>query len=138
MSVEFFQHWMAWLPGLAALIICLVLLSRMNLQLRRLRQQCALQETAILSLRGALSALCSDEMGVDQRQTLVERKLKQLSEQQQQLLMRDPESGPYMQAIRLAQKGASKEEIMSTCGLTRGEVELIASLHGGDSPRRAT
>ena len=36
----------------------------------------------------------------------------------------------YAIARRLARKGASAEELMNDCGLTRGEAELIHNLHG--------
>ena len=36
----------------------------------------------------------------------------------------------YQVAIRLARSGASREELMSGCGLSRGEAELLHRLHG--------
>jgi hypothetical protein len=39
-------------------------------------------------------------------------------------------SGGYQVAMRLARTGASREELMSSCGLTQQEAELIARLHG--------
>ncbi len=35
----------------------------------------------------------------------------------------------YQIAIRLAKGGASREELMSGCGLSRGEAELVQRLH---------
>lgn len=99
-------------------------------RVRRLSRRVMIQETALLSLRGALSAVCSSEMATDQRQAEVERRLRQLAEQQEQLLLRDPEQGPYQHAMRLATQGAGREELMKTCGLTRGEADLLLALHG--------
>ena len=48
-----------------------------------------------------------------------------------------PSSSPapgYQIAIRLARGGASREELMSGCGLTLAEAELVGRLHG---PRAA-
>ncbi|HET9107186.1 MAG TPA: DUF2802 domain-containing protein [Steroidobacteraceae bacterium] len=48
-----------------------------------------------------------------------------------------PSSAPspgYQIAIRLARGGASREELMSGCGLTLAEAELVRRLHG---PRTA-
>jgi Protein of unknown function (DUF2802) len=39
----------------------------------------------------------------------------------------------YQVAIRLARSGASREELMSGCGLSRGEAELVHRLHGHNS-----
>jgi hypothetical protein len=42
---------------------------------------------------------------------------------------RDPASPAYEMASKLARKGASIEELMDTCGLSRGEVDLITMLN---------
>jgi len=39
----------------------------------------------------------------------------------------------YQVAISLARSGASREELMSGCGLSRGEAELVHRLHGHTS-----
>ncbi len=97
---------------------------------RRLQRRQVIQESALMSLKGALSAVCSDELAVDQRQAEIERRMRQLAEQQEQLLSRDAEQGPYRHAVRLAAQGASREEIMKNCGVSRGEADLLLSLHG--------
>jgi hypothetical protein len=45
------------------------------------------------------------------------------------LVRRDPASPAYEMASKLARKGASTEELMDTCGLSRGEVDLITMLN---------
>lgn len=40
----------------------------------------------------------------------------------------------YQIAIRLARGGASSEELVSGCGLTRAEAELVRRLHGPSRP----
>jgi hypothetical protein len=100
------------------------------LEVWRLKRRQMIQETVLLSLKGALSAVCSDESAVDQRQAELERRLRQLAEQQEQMLSRDPDQGPYRHAVRLAAQGASREEIMKACGVSRGEADLLRSLHG--------
>jgi hypothetical protein len=39
-------------------------------------------------------------------------------------------AGGYQFAIRLARSGASSEDLMSNCGLSLGEAELVRRLHG--------
>lgn len=39
----------------------------------------------------------------------------------------------YRMAIRLAKSGASREELVSGCGLSHGEAELVQRVHGPDS-----
>ncbi len=100
------------------------------MEVRRLQRRLTIQETALLSLKGAVSAVCSDELEVDQRQAELERRMRQMAEQQEQLLSRDPDQGPYRHAVRLATQGASREQIMQACGVSRGEAELLRVLHG--------
>jgi alkylation response protein AidB-like acyl-CoA dehydrogenase len=46
---------------------------------------------------------------------------------------RSPSPG-YQIAIRLARGGASSEELMTGCGLTLAEAELVKRLHGPHAP----
>jgi hypothetical protein len=46
-------------------------------------------------------------------------------------------SANYQMAIRLARGGASREELMSGCGLSLAEAELVQRLHGSSSTSRA-
>lgn len=98
-------------------------------RVKALQQRLMNQEVALLSLRGALSALCSSEMQADQRQADMAQRLRVLAGQQEQMLLRDPDQGPYQHAIRLAVRGASREQLMETCGLTRGEADLLLFLN---------
>lgn len=44
-----------------------------------------------------------------------------------------PGAGPrgYEVAVRLAKNGASRDELMSSCGISRHEADLLLRLHGG-------
>jgi len=42
-------------------------------------------------------------------------------------------AGGYQIAIRLARSGASREELMTSCGLSLGEADLVRRLHGAAS-----
>ncbi|MDR3412151.1 MAG: DUF2802 domain-containing protein [Formivibrio sp.] len=41
---------------------------------------------------------------------------------------------PYSQAIRLAQQGADAEKVSATCGISRGEADLIVALYRSGTP----
>lgn len=43
----------------------------------------------------------------------------------------------YNVAIRLARSGASRQELMSTCGVTQQEADLVLRLHATDPARSA-
>jgi hypothetical protein len=67
--------------------------------------------------------------GVGERLQEVEQQLRLLAERQDQLDLRRPMAQPYRLAIKLAQSGAGIDEIVRTCGINRGEAELVAMLH---------
>jgi hypothetical protein len=46
----------------------------------------------------------------------------------QPVVRREPVSPAYEMASKLARRGAPREEIMETCGLSRGEADLIGML----------
>ncbi|WP_449434223.1 DUF2802 domain-containing protein [Pseudomonas putida] len=52
-----------------------------------------------------------------------------LPEKVQQLEQRDPHSVTFSQAAKLVGMGASVAELTESCGLTRGEAELMSKLH---------
>lgn len=61
----------------------------------------------------------------------------QLGERLERPAAAAPSSAPspgYQIAIRLARGGASREELMSSCGLTLAEAELVKRLHGSHAP----
>ena len=60
----------------------------------------------------------------------IEERVALLSRQQEQLMLRDAETGPYFQAIRYAEKGADIDALVEQTGVTRAEAELIHALHG--------
>jgi Protein of unknown function (DUF2802) len=43
----------------------------------------------------------------------------------------------YQIAVRLARTGASRDELITSCGLSRQEAELVQRLHAPARPRRA-
>ncbi|EZQ14060.1 chemotaxis protein [Halopseudomonas bauzanensis] len=57
-------------------------------------------------------------------------KLSQLENKQQRLEQQDMHTMPYNQASRLVGMGASLDDLMQSCGLTRSEAELMLKLHG--------
>lgn len=78
--------------------------------------------------RGAAEAR-DEASSAQQRARELAEQITLLARQQEQMLLRDPEGGPYMQAVRAAGSGASVDVLMSTYGLSRSEAELVVTLH---------
>ena len=99
---------------------------------RMLREQQQTLETVQKDMR----ALCHAAVQVGGRVNRLEQAVKQLQQRQQELGQRqdklvhpEPEARSFEQATKLAQKGASVEELMDICDLSRGEAELIKMMH---------
>jgi hypothetical protein len=84
----------------------------------------------VLTMKGAVSALCQEEIDADRKHAEIEQRLRGIRTRQDELELRDQGDKSYAQAIKLIHRGANVEDIIAACGLNRGEAELIASLHG--------
>lgn len=91
----------------------------------------------IRSLNSDISALCSGATGLGNHLNDIEHQLRRLFERQDQIELRDPAEREYHNAVRLIQDGAGIDKLIATCGLTRGEAELLVRLHsaGRKEPR---
>lgn len=117
---------------LAALVIALALGQIYQLvALRRLRRQLHSRDDQTTRTRDDFAALCKASVGAGDHLVRLEQQVRRLTERQDQIEMRNVGDRPYTQAIQMVQSGADVSELISRCGLTRGEAELIAMLHGG-------
>ncbi len=105
---------------------------------RRLRRgQAALVERhagameRIQQLEQELSALCSASVGAGEHVLRLEQQMQRIIERQNGLEMRSVGDRPYNQASQLVNKGADIDELVDTCGLTRGEAELLIMMQRG-------
>lgn len=132
------------LPGLpivgtSLILLCLALAVAHALSLRALRRRTALElahrDARIDELARELEALlaCSRGLGATvQRQA---RELRAMAQRQEQLAAREPGDTQYRHAAALTERGASLDEIVAECGLSRGEAELLARMKSLRSDR---
>ncbi len=85
----------------------------------------------IHSLEQELGALCSASMGAGEHVVKLEQQVQRITERQDQLELRTTGERPYDQASQLVNKGADIEDLMDSCGLTRGEAELLVMMQRG-------
>ena len=78
-----------------------------------------------------LGALCSAAAGAGDHLVKLEQKVKRIIERQNLLELRASGDRPYTQASQLVHSGADIEELVDTCGLTRGEAELLVMMQRG-------
>lgn len=85
----------------------------------------------IQQLEQELGALCSASVGAGEHVVKLEQQVQRIVERQNQLEMRAATDRPYSQASQLVDKGADIDELIDTCGLTRGEAELLVMMRRG-------
>lgn len=78
-----------------------------------------------------LAALCSASVGAGDHVVKLEQQVKRIIERQDTLELRASSDRPYAQASQLVHKGADIDELVDTCGLTRGEAELLVMMQRG-------
>lgn len=111
-----------------ALVSALMMLGQ---RLTAMRKQVRDLQADVLTMKGAISALCEEEIDADRKRGAIEQRLNGIRTRQDELELRDQGDKSYAQAIKLIHRGANVDDIIAACGLNRGEAELIASLHGG-------
>lgn len=130
-----------------SLILVPVIISLLALyQIRAARQQIVELKTQLLenkketqalmqNVRNEAQAMGSGSIGVGQRLKEVEKKLNNTVEKQVELEQKDSGSLPYTYAIRLVEMGASSDDLVDNCSLSRVEADLIALVHSGSRKR---
>ncbi|MBM7456589.1 HAMP domain-containing protein [Oceanisphaera litoralis] len=81
------------------------------------------------SYRKQIEELQAANIGLGNKVSDLHRLQGQLSEQQQELALKDPQGRLYSRATRMVQLGADIDEIMAECEMPRAEAELLISLH---------
>lgn len=76
-----------------------------------------------------ISAINAGAIGLGSRFLRLEKELQALGGRVDELYTRIQTNTPYAQAIHLAQKGASVEEIIDLCGISPSEAELLLMMH---------
>ncbi|VAW81901.1 hypothetical protein MNBD_GAMMA13-2133 [hydrothermal vent metagenome] len=85
----------------------------------------------IQSLEQEIGVLCSASVGAGDHILKLEQQVKRIIERQERMELRTTGDRPYTQANQLVNKGADIEELMDSCGLTRGEAELLVMMQRG-------
>jgi len=129
-----------WLMSSVVIVLGISLFS-LNRQ-KRIQKE---QQTSMQALQRDLRALANAAVGVGSRVLEIERTQRKTpavvssNEQQPKAAINtqpikaveyyNPNSQPYEQAIGMAQSGASTEDIVNLCGLSKSEAELVSMMH---------
>lgn len=100
--------------------------------LHKTRKQSRTRDILARSLQSDLRAMCMGAVGVGKRMLKIEQQLRQQDVRQDQIELRDTGTREYDHAVRLARKNADIDDLISSCGLSRGEAELIKIMQRRD------
>lgn len=136
--IQYFTFFSAieWFMLSVAIVLVMSLFSFKRQRKLQLEQSISMQ-----MLQRDLRALANAAVGVGGRVLEIERQQRkrpaavQLQEHvtpqasTAPLEFYNPNNQPYEQAIRMAQTGATVEDIVNVCGLSKSEAELVSMMH---------
>ena len=117
---------------IAVLLLAVVTIIATTLVFRHIRtinSRLAAAEQLAEQLLTDVRGLCSGAVGAAKRVNRVEGVLRMQKERIERVELHEPGEQSYLQAVRMAKKGAPVEELVETCGLSRGEAEFILMLN---------
>jgi hypothetical protein len=116
---------------LGCILLQVVTVFQLRGEQTEIREQHASACERIHQLEQELAALCNASVGAGEHVLRLEHQMQRIIERQNGLEMRVVGDRPYNQASQLVNKGANIEELVDTCGLTRGEAELLVMMQRG-------
>lgn len=117
------------LLGVLIATLVALLLGQRRLALTQREVQAEL-DGRIAKLGNRLAEYQQSNIRMGEELIALREKLAQLDNKQQRLEQQDMQTMPYNQANRLVSMGASLDDLMQACGLSRSEAELMLKLHG--------
>ncbi len=116
---------------LTLLCVCVLLVALQAVRIINLTARVRQQGSTLAELRQELTALLSCEQGMGRRIKQQQQQVQGIIERQDKLEISDISNTSYKQAMVLLQKGASTDELIGACDLSRGELELLSRLKLG-------
>lgn len=110
--------------------VCLMVAISQVVLMLRVKRDLAQREKLLYELRSEVYALLQCGRGYGDRLKDQQHRLSHISQRQEALELRGSDESGCRAAVNMAQRGASVRELIETCGLSRGEAELVRRLHG--------
>ncbi|MEM6998382.1 MAG: DUF2802 domain-containing protein [Pseudomonadota bacterium] len=123
MNLNYVELLQQFSPMLMMLVSIIVLLSLVNL-----KRKIVNQEKQIRNLHQENDAILTCSRGISDKLHFYQQQFKHIVDRQDKLEVGEAETSAYKQAMALFNRGASTEELLTTCDLSRGELNLISHL----------
>lgn len=115
---------------LVAVITLFVLFINLKKEVFSLRRYSSKLFTRLTSVMKDMQSMSSATYGIGKQVNKINDQVQNIDARQDEYDIRDQGEKPVHQAIALLEKGATIEEVMSNCKLSRGEAELLFRIHG--------
>ena len=116
--------------GVAALVVGAVLQLVLAAMGQRAQRRMCAHLDATQGLHADLAAIRVEAAGLAERLGRVEREITRISESAEKPGRQEIYDHSYAVAARLVREGADAAELVASCGLVRGEAELMMRLYG--------
>jgi len=109
----------------ASILGCSLALYNSRVLAKQKREQVVINQR----LHEEMSSLSNSAIGMGQKVLETERRLAEVLKKQFAILNSQPEHPSYDQASRLIAMGATENDLVSSCGFSHSEAELLLSLN---------
>ena len=106
-------------------IFLLLSLVAMAFMYNHFHQILAQQEEIITAMQTDLNAMCSGAVGIGEHLAKMDDRIQTLAQRQDEHETQEAPERSYKYAIKMLRNGANLDQIISDCGLARGEAELL-------------
>lgn len=110
-------------------MLCACMLAMSVHVLRKVERLQARLDTDMRALRGEITAVGRGAIGLGKRVKLVQERLQDTERRQEDLEYKDVGDIAISHASKLVQMGADTQELVSTCGLSKAEANLLTLMH---------
>ena len=114
---------------ISGLIICLGICGWLGWQFFQLKQSIQTQETSTHRMHQDLHGLILCMRGISQRFEKQQKLIRSVTVRQNDISALSTNDSHYEQAVLLMDKGATVDELIQTCGLSKGEAELMSRIN---------
>ncbi len=115
--------------GIALLLLAGILAQALQ-TLRGMQNTQARIDADIQALRKEVTAVGQGAVGLGKRLQVLQRRQQSTERRQEDLEYKDVGNISISHANKLVQMGAATDELMSTCGLSQAEANLVSLMHG--------
>lgn len=114
-------------PAISAVLVSLMALYILSIK-RSIFKSAQHKAELVDSLSKEVQGVSHGAMGVGRKVLALEKELELLNVRVDEMQKNDPSKVSYSEAARLVEMGATVEDVMNSCGISRPEAELVTAL----------